>query len=255
MPISTDQIITKNSNPNLVDFLTGTVLLIDKPLHWTSFDVVNKLRFKIKHALKVKNIKVGHAGTLDPLATGLLIICTGKLTKEIDAIQAIAKVYSGSITLGGTTATYDSEVEPDHLFPVEHITSDLIYATGKRFIGDIEQIPPIYSAIKINGQKAYDLARRGSDVSMKARAVNISVFEISEINMPVFQFLVGCSKGTYIRSLAHDFGKALHSGAYLSSLRRESIGDFKVSDAFTIEEASRFIDRVFENKDGMVISD
>ena len=254
MPISTDQIITKKSSTSQVDFLNGAVLLIDKPLHWTSFDVVNKLRFKIKHALKIKNIKVGHAGTLDPLATGLLILCTGKLTKEIDAIQAIDKVYSGSITLGGTTATYDSEVEPDLLFPTAHITSDLIHATTKTFIGNIEQIPPIYSAIKINGQKAYDLARRGSDVSMKSRTVQISSFDISEIDMPVCHFLVGCSKGTYIRSLAHDFGKALQSGAYLSSLRRESIGDFKVSEAFTIDEASTFIEHVFENQITNVIT-
>lgn len=244
MSISTNQIITKSTKPEDVDFQLGQVLLIDKPLDWTSFDVVNKLRFKIKHGLGVKKIKVGHAGTLDPLATGLLLICTGKLTKDIDSLQAMDKVYSGTIILGASTATYDSEVEPDQHFPTEHITEEIMETARKSFIGPIDQIPPIYSAIKIDGQKAYNLARRGTDVEMKSRAITINSFEMEASHFPNVSFEVGCSKGTYIRSLAHDFGKACHSGAYLGSLRRERIGEFDVKDGFTMDEALNFIDQV-----------
>lgn len=242
MSISTNQIITKSTKPEDVDFQLGQVLLIDKPLEWTSFDVVNKLRFKIKHGLGVKKIKVGHAGTLDPLATGLLLICTGKLTKDIDSLQAMDKVYSGTIVLGASTATYDSEVPPDHHYPTEHITEEIMESARKSFIGPINQIPPIYSAIKIDGQKAYNLARRGTDVEMKSRAITINHFDLNSNDFPILSFVVGCSKGTYIRSLAHDFGKACESGAHLGSLRREKIGDFDVKDGFTMEEAINFID-------------
>ena len=185
MSISTNQIITKSTKPEDVDFQLGQVLLIDKPLDWTSFDVVNKLRFKIKHGLGVKKIKVGHAGTLDPLATGLLLICTGKLTKDIDSLQAMDKVYSGTIVLGASTATYDSEVPPDHHYPTEHITEEIMESARKSFIGPINQIPPIYSAIKIDGHKAYNLARRGTDVEMKSRAITINHFELNSNDFPI----------------------------------------------------------------------
>ncbi len=246
MSISIDKIITKTTNPEDVDFQVGQVLLIDKPLDWTSFDVVNKLRFKLKHGLGVKKIKVGHAGTLDPLASGLLLICTGKLTKDIDSLQAMDKVYSGTIVLGGSTATYDSEVPPDQYYPTEHIDKELLKSARLSFIGSIDQIPPIYSAIKIDGQKAYNLARRGSDIEMKSRAIRINSFDIDDINFPILGFEVSCSKGTYISSLAHDFGKACQSGAYLGSLRRERIGDYDVRDGFTMDEALSFIENALK---------
>lgn len=244
MFISPDLIYDKTKSHLLADFQSGAVLLIDKPIGWTSFDVVNKIRGKIRHTLGIKKIKVGHAGTLDPLATGLLIVCTGKLTKNIDSLQAQDKVYSGHIMLGGTTATYDSEFPPDVLYPVDHITQTMIQDETKQFIGQISQVPPIYSAIKISGQTAYSLARRGKDVAMKAREITIHDFKITDDTMPEIAFYVKCSKGTYIRSLAHDFGKSLHSGAYLSSLRREAIGDYHVRNAFSIDEIVSFIEQV-----------
>lgn len=243
MPVSPDQIFDRKQFESSADFLSGAVLLIDKPLEWTSFDVVNKIRSRIRYGLGIKKIKVGHAGTLDPLATGLLIVCTGKLTKEIDSLQAMIKKYSGTITLGATTPTCDSEFEPDAHFPTAHITPELIDQHRKSFIGTIEQVPPIYSAIKVNGQKAYQLARKGDEVEMKPRKIEIYDFEIASIEMPTLTFSCTCSKGTYIRSLARDFGLSLNSGAYLSSLRRESIGDFSVNDAFKIEEIVAFIDQ------------
>jgi tRNA pseudouridine55 synthase len=223
----------------LIDFQAGCTILIDKPLDWTSFDVVNKLRFKLRMHTGNKKIKVGHAGTLDPLASGLLIICTGKLTKQIDLIQAQTKVYSGHITLGATTDTYDSEVEPNQYYNTEHIDQALIEKARGQFVGLIEQVPPIYSAIKIKGQKAYDLARRGADVVMASRRIEIYDFQIGERVEDTMAFEVTCSKGTYIRSLAHDFGRACSSGAYLSSLRRKKIGDYDVKDAVSIDQ---FID-------------
>lgn len=244
MFISPDLIYDKTKSHLLANFQSGAVLLIDKPIGWTSFDVVNKIRGKIRHTLGIKKIKVGHAGTLDPLATGLLIVCTGKLTKDIDSLQAQDKVYSGHIMLGGTTATYDSEFPPDVLYPVDHITQTMIQDGTKQFIGQISQVPPIYSAIKISGQTAYSLARRGKDVAMKAREITIHDFKITDDTMPEIAFYVKCSKGTYIRSLAHDFGKSLHSGAYLSSLRREAIGDYHVRNAFSIDEIVSFIEQV-----------
>lgn len=244
MLISPDQIYGKTKAHHLADFVGGAVLLIDKPISWTSFDAVNKIRGKIRHTLGIKKVKVGHAGTLDPLATGLLIVCTGKLTKNIDSLQAQDKIYTGHIMLGGTTATYDSEFPPDELYDVDHITKDMIHSTTEQFTGLVTQVPPIYSAVKIGGQTAYSLARKGKDVEMKSREITIHSFDITEDSLPELAFRVKCSKGTYIRSLAHDFGKALDSGAYLSSLRREAIGDFDVKDAFSIDEIVAFIEQV-----------
>lgn len=225
------------------DFLAGQTLLIDKPLNWTSFQVVNKLRWEIRRAFNIKKIKVGHAGTLDPLATGLLVICTGKMTKQINTFQAQTKEYAGTIVLGGTTPSYDLETEIDNTYPTNHITEDLIKDTTKQFIGDISQYPPIFSAIKKEGKRLYEFARAGETVEIKPRIIHIAEFEITNINTITalstssleVDFRVVCSKGTYIRSLAHDFGKALHSGGHLSVLRRTKIGDFDVDNALSIE--------------------
>ena len=212
----------------------GQVLLIDKPLHWTSFDVVRKL----KYGLKVK--KIGHAGTLDPLATGLLILCTGKMTKQIDTYQAQEKEYTGTLILGKTTPSIDLETQVNAEFPTQHIDNQLIIDATARFIGEIEQVPPIFSAIKIDGKRAYEKARQGqteADVAIKPRRITITEFEITNIEMPEVSFRVVCSKGTYIRSLVRDFGLALQSGAYMSALCRTRIGAFKLEDALTIEQA------------------
>ena len=217
------------------DYLTGQVLLIDKPLHWTSFQVVNKLRWEIRQAFNIKKIKVGHAGTLDPLATGLLVICTGKMTKQIDSFQAQIKEYTGTFILGSTTPSFDLETEINETFPTTHITEELIKETTKQFIGEIQQFPPIFSAIKKDGKRLYEFARAGEDVEIKSRTVTISEFEITNIDSLNIDFRVVGSKGTYIRSLAHDFGKAIQSGAHLSALRRTKIGDYDVLNAVTIE--------------------
>ncbi|MFG6686933.1 tRNA pseudouridine(55) synthase TruB [Mariniflexile sp. HNIBRBA6329] len=217
------------------DYQSGQVLLIDKPLHWTSFQVVNKLRWEIRQAFHIKKIKVGHAGTLDPLATGLLVLCTGKMTKQIDSFQAQIKEYTGTIVLGSTTPSFDLETEIDETFSTNHITEALIKETTKQFIGEIQQFPPVFSAIKKDGKRLYEFARAGEDVEINARTVNISEFEITNIDGLEVDFRVVCSKGTYIRSLANDFGKALQSGAHLSVLRRTKIGDFHVDNAVTIE--------------------
>ena len=217
------------------DFKNGQVLLIDKPLTWTSFQVVNKLRWHIRKTFDIKKIKVGHAGTLDPLATGLLIICTGKFTKRINTFQAQEKEYTGTFTLGATTPSYDLETEIDNTYPTEHLTEELIHKTTSQFIGEIDQKPPIFSAIKKDGKRLYELARAGETTEIKTRKVTISTFEITKIDLPNIEFKVVCSKGTYIRSLAYDFGNALNSGAHLSALRRTKIGDFNVKDGQTIE--------------------
>ncbi|MUU78559.1 tRNA pseudouridine(55) synthase TruB [Winogradskyella endarachnes] len=218
------------------DFLAGQVLLIDKPLTWTSFQAVNKLRWEIRQAFNIKKIKVGHAGTLDPLATGLLVICTGKMTKQINIFQGQEKEYTGTFTLGATTPSFDLESEINQTFPTEHITDELIHATTEQFIGKIEQFPPVFSAIKKDGKRLYEFARAGEAVEIKPRQVEITEFEITKIDQLELHFRVVCSKGTYIRSLANDFGKALNSGAHLSSLRRTRIGDFKVENGLTPEE-------------------
>jgi tRNA pseudouridine55 synthase len=217
------------------DYKDGQVLLIDKPLEWTSFQVVNKLRWEIRQRFNIKKIKVGHAGTLDPLATGLLIICTGKKTKIIDTYQGQIKEYTGTITLGGTTPSYDLETEVNESFSTEHITEELIHETTKQFTGVIQQKPPIFSAIKKEGVRLYELARKGETTEIKSREITIPTFEITNIDGNNVDFRVVCSKGTYIRSLAYDFGVALNSGAHLSALRRTKIGDFHVDNALSVE--------------------
>jgi len=218
------------------DYLDGQLLLIDKPLEWTSFQVVNKLRWHIRQAYNIKKIKVGHAGTLDPLATGLLVICTGKITKQIDTFQGQIKTYTGTFTLGSTTPSYDLETAIDQEFSTAHITPELIHLTTKKFIGEIDQFPPVFSALKKDGKRLYEFARAGEAVKVNSRKVTITKFEITNIEGLTVNFSVTCSKGTYIRSLAYDFGKALDSGAHLSALRRTKIGDFSVDKTVSIDE-------------------
>ena len=217
-----------------LDFQNGEIILIDKELNWTSFDVVSKLRNSIKKKLDLKKIKVGHAGTLDPLATGLLIICTGKMTKRIDEFSCLNKTYTGKITIGSTTPSYDLETKPNVYYPTDHINDELIQNTAKKFIGKILQKPPIFSAVKKDGVRLYKLARRGVDVKVEKREITIHDFTITSINFPEIEFSVCCSKGTYIRSLANDFGKELGSGAHLSELRRTSIGEYSVYKSFKL---------------------
>ena len=217
------------------DYLDGQVLLIDKPLEWTSFQVVNKLRWLIRKQYGLKKIKVGHAGTLDPLATGLLIICTGKFTKQIEQYQAQEKEYTGTITLGATRPSYDMETEIDQTFQLDHITEEQILKTTEQFLGEIDQFPPIFSAVKQDGKRLYELARKGQKPEVKSRKISISEFAITGVELPEVHFKVRCSKGTYIRSLAHDLGKALNNGGYLSALRRTKIGQFDVANAQSIE--------------------
>ena len=221
---------------NAEDFLTGKTLLFDKPLIWSSFQVVNKVRWLIKKQFNIKKIKVGHAGTLDPLATGLLLICTGKSTKTINELQGQIKEYTGTITLGATTPSYDLETEIDNTFKTDHLTEKIILAATEQFTGKIEQYPPVFSALKKEGKRLYEYAREGTPVKIKPRIVEITDFEITAINDLNINFRVVSSKGTYIRSLAHDFGKALNSGAHLSALRRTKIGNFSVDNAIDIVE-------------------
>ena len=232
----------------IVSFLEGKVLLFDKPLRWTSFDVVKKVRILTKVS------KVGHAGTLDPLATGLLIICTGKFTKKINEYMGMEKEYTGSFTLGSTTSTYDLESEPENFKPVDHITNEMIVEATKQFTGDILQMPPQHSAIKKDGKPLYLSARKGIEVKVDPRPVTIKIFEIVKVELPVVYFRVVCSTGTYIRSLANDFGEALKVGAHLSSLCRTRIGEFANKDAMSIEAFETSIKqiRAEENKDRLV---
>lgn len=223
------------------DFKNGQTILIDKPLNWTSFQVVNKLRWAIRKKFHIKKIKVGHAGTLDPLATGLLIICTGKFTKKIDLLQAETKEYTGTITLGATTPSFDLETEINKTSTTDHITNEKIIATTQQFLGEIDQKPPLYSAIKKDGVRLYELARKGETTEIKSRKTTIFEFKITKIDMPHVSFRVVCSKGTYIRSLANDFGIALNTGAHLSALRRTKSGDYHVNSAITPE---MFIDNL-----------
>ncbi|MDB5109521.1 MAG: truB [Mucilaginibacter sp.] len=214
------------------NFAEGELLLVNKPYKWTSFDVVGKLR----NSFKPLKLKVGHAGTLDPLATGLLIICTGKMTKQIDTFQAEEKEYTGTMQLGATTPSYDMETEQDQQFDINQLTDGQIINACKQFIGDIQQYPPAHSAVKIDGERLYEKARRGEEVELRLRNVTIAEFEITRIELPEVDFRVVCSKGTYIRSLVNDFGKALNNGAYLSKLRRTRSGNFKVEDAWEVME-------------------
>lgn len=219
------------------DYLEGQILLIDKPLKWSSFQAVNKLKYILKRKYNLpKKFKIGHAGTLDPLATGLLIVCTGKFTKRITDIQAQAKEYTGTITVGATTPSYDLETEVDATFSTEHITAGLIRTAIQQFLGEIDQKPPVFSAIKKDGKRLYEHARAGEEVEIAFRKTTIHEFEITRIALPEIDFRVKCSKGTYIRSLAFDFGKALNSGAHLSVLRRTKIGDFSVENGIMPDE-------------------
>lgn len=213
------------------DFESGEVLLVDKPLQWTSFDVVNKIR----NTLKPLKLKVGHAGTLDPLATGLLVICTGRKTKTIDILQAQEKEYTGTFIIGATTPTYDLEAAPDKHFSIDDINDKNLIKASQSFIGKIEQYPPAHSAIKVNGERLYEKARRGEKIELKARQIVISEFELTRIELPEVDFRVVCSKGTYIRSLAHDFGLAINNGAYLAGLRRTRNGNYHVKDAYKLD--------------------
>ena len=224
-----------------LDFQTGEMILIDKELNWTSFDVVSKLRNSIKKKLNIKKIKVGHAGTLDPLATGLLIICTGKMTKRIDEFSGLNKTYIGKMTIGSTTPSYDLETKPNVYYPTEHINKNLIIETAKKFVGKIDQKPPVFSAVKKDGVRLYKLARKGVKVEVEKREIIIHDFLIRSINFPEVEFSLTCSKGTYIRSLAHDFGKELGSGAHLSELRRTSIGGYSVDKSTKLMEFIRNI--------------
>ncbi len=219
---------------NADDFQNGQILLLDKPLNWTSFQVVNKMKWALKTKLDLKKIKIGHAGTLDPLATGLLLVCTGKFTKRITELQGQAKEYTGTFFIGATTPSYDLETEIDANFPISHIDPELIQETTKQFLGEIDQKPPIYSAIKKDGVRLYEHARAGETIEIASRKTSIHEFEITRIELPEIDFRVICSKGTYIRSLAFDFGKALNSGAHLTALRRTKIGDYAVSDAIDV---------------------
>ncbi|WP_166924602.1 tRNA pseudouridine(55) synthase TruB [Flavobacterium poyangense] len=217
------------------EYLNGQVLLIDKPLKWSSFQAVNKLKYLLINKVGLpKKFKIGHAGTLDPLATGLLLICTGKFTKKISELQGQAKEYTGTFYIGATTPSYDLETEIDQTFPTEHINEALIHETVKQFLGEIDQKPPIFSAIKKDGVRLYEHARAGETVEIASRKTTIHEFEITRIELPEIDFRVVCSKGTYIRSLAFDFGKAMHSGSHLTVLRRTKIGDYDVKNAIDI---------------------
>lgn len=217
------------------DFKNGQTLLFDKPLEWTSFQLVNKVRWLIRQNYGIKKIKVGHAGTLDPLATGLLIICTGKFTKRIQELQGLEKEYTGTFTFGGTTPSYDLETKIDETYSTEHLSEEILEKAIPQFLGEIEQYPPVFSALKKDGKRLYEYARKGEEVKIDPRKVSISSFSLTRIEMPQVDFKVRCSKGTYIRSLAHDFGKAVDSGAHLSALRRTKIGDYDVDNAYTLE--------------------
>jgi tRNA pseudouridine55 synthase len=219
----------------MIDYQAGTTVLIDKPYKWTSFDVVNKMRWNLKQKLGVKNIKVGHAGTLDPLATGLLIICIGKDTKKIDSFMGGMKTYTGTFLLGKTTPCYDLEKDFDAEYPTDHITEEAILEVAQTFLGVQEQMPPIFSAKQVDGKRAYDLARAGKEVELKTNTIEINSFSVDSSRFPEIDFEISCSKGTYIRSIANDFGKKLGSGATLIALRRTASGDLSIEDAAQVE--------------------
>ena len=223
------------------EFAQGSTILVDKPINWTSFDVVNKIRWHLRQKLGVKKIKVGHAGTLDPLATGLLILCIGKHTKTIESLIQDDKTYSGKILLGKTTPSYDLETKFDEVYETDHITEELIEKARTSFLGSQKQVPPIFSAKQIDGKRAYELARKGIKVELKSNAIVIESFELKATEMPIIEFSVKCSKGTYIRSLANDFGKKLKSGGTLIELRRLESGQFNIEDSKSVDEWIQFI--------------
>lgn len=224
-----------------IDYLKGNVVLINKPLTWTSFDVVKKVRNILRNHYKVKKIKVGHAGTLDPLADGLLILCTGKWTKKIEEFQNQEKEYTGTFVLGATTPSYDLETEVDQTFNIENLTKEKIESNTDLFTGDIEQAPPVFSALKKDGVRLYEYARKGIEVEVKKRNVHVRSFEITRIELPEVDFKIACSKGTYIRSIAHDFGKSLENGAHLSKLTRTKIGAFQLEEAIDLDDFENMI--------------
>lgn len=227
-----------------MDFKSGTILSFDKPLEWTSFGLVNKVRYLLCRHIGEKKLKVGHAGTLDPLATGVLIICTGKATKQIDTLQAKTKEYVATLQLGATTPSFDLETEVDATYPTAHITEEKVQEALTRFIGRIEQVPPSYSACKVDGKRAYDLARQGKEVELKAKVLVIDEIELQDFNSSAMQatIRVVCSKGTYIRALARDIGLALESGAHLTALRRTRIGDYRVEDCHTLDTFQQWLE-------------
>ncbi|MGL4851781.1 MAG: tRNA pseudouridine(55) synthase TruB [Phocaeicola sp.] len=226
-----------------MNFKEGEVLYFDKPLQWTSFAVVNKIRYQLCRKLEVKKLKVGHAGTLDPLATGVMILCTGKATKRIEEFQYQTKEYIATLQLGATTPSFDLEKEIDATYPTEHITKELVEETLKRFIGSIEQVPPAFSACKIDGERAYELARKGEEVKLKAKTLVIDEIELLECNLPEIKIRVVCSKGTYIRALARDIGEALESGAHLTGLIRTRVGEITLDKCMAVEEFQEWLDR------------
>ena len=227
-----------------MDFIAGEVLYVNKPLHWTSFNVVNKLRWKMRKTLQSKNLKVGHAGTLDPLATGVMIICTGKKTKLIEQFQYQTKEYIATLALGATTPCFDLELPVDATYPTEHITRTLIDQVIPRFLGEIWQVPPVYSAVKVDGKRAYDYAREGEEVELKPKLLVVDQIEVLDFKLPILKIRVVCSKGTYIRALARDIGKALNSGAHLTALQRTRIGDVTIEACSDVEAMVTFIDKM-----------
>ncbi len=226
-----------------MNFKEGEVLYFDKPLRWTSFAVVNKIRYHISRKLGVKKIKVGHAGTLDPLATGVMIICTGKATKRIEEFQYHTKEYIATLQLGATTPSFDLEKEIDATYPTDHITKEMVEETLKKFVGTIEQVPPVFSACKVDGKRAYDLARKGDEVELKPKILVIDEIELLECNLPEIKIRVVCSKGTYIRALARDIGQALQSGAHLTGLIRTRVGEVKLEDCMKVEDFETWLDQ------------
>lgn len=226
-----------------MDFVAGEIIPVYKPYTWTSFQIVNKVRYHLSKKYGIKRFKVGHAGTLDPLATGVLLLCTGKATKRIEELQKHTKEYEAEITLGATTPSYDMEHPVDATFPYEHITREMVEDTLKQFIGDIAQRPPLFSACKVDGKRAYDLARKGSDMQLEPKQIRIDNIELLEYELPKIRISVTCGKGTYIRSLARDIGEALESGAYLSELTRTRVGEFKLTDCIKIEAIEEWLEK------------
>jgi len=239
-----------------MDFIEGEVLYVNKPLHWTSFNLVSKLRWKIQKSLKIKKLKVGHAGTLDPLATGVMIICTGKSTKLIECFQYQTKEYIATLQLGATTPSYDAELPVDANYEVEHITRSLIDEVIPKFVGEIWQVPPVYSAVKVDGKRAYDYARDGQEVELKSKLLVIDEIEVLDFTLPVLKIRVVCSKGTYIRALARDIGEALGSGAYLVGLERTGIGDVRIENCWQIDDLISHIEHeILSEQKSMVLGD
>lgn len=230
-----------------MDFIEGEILYIDKPLHWTSFRVVGVVRAKLCRRLGIKKLKVGHAGTLDPLATGVMILCTGKKTKLIESLQAGTKEYIAQVRLGATTPSFDLETAVDAEYPTVHISKEMVEEVLQRFTGTIEQVPPVFSAVKVDGKRAYELARKNKDIELKPKLLVIDDIELISYNMPDITIRVVCSKGTYIRALARDIGTALHTGAHLTGLRRTKVGDITVDDCLTMDDMDRFLEQIKYN--------